>query len=85
MRGRNSDNRLIHEKLDWASSRTLREGLEITYSWIESQLRRNAGPYGRSAFSTKNSGVGYEGYFADQIGLARDALDSGNRSKAQVF
>jgi hypothetical protein len=53
VRGRNSDNPLIHEKLDWAPSCTLREGLEITYSWIESQVRRNVGPYGRSAFSTK--------------------------------
>jgi GDP-D-mannose 3',5'-epimerase len=41
VRGRNSDNRLIHEKLDWAPSSRLRDGLEMTYSWIESQLHRN--------------------------------------------
>lgn len=42
VRGRNSDNRLIREKLDWAPSRTLREGLEVTYAWIEAQVRSNA-------------------------------------------
>lgn len=34
VRGRNSDNRLIKEKLGWAPSRPLREGLEKTYQWI---------------------------------------------------
>jgi nucleoside-diphosphate-sugar epimerase len=42
VRGRNSDNRLIREKLGWAPSRNLREGLEVTYAWIERQVRRNA-------------------------------------------
>jgi GDP-D-mannose 3',5'-epimerase len=39
VRGRNSDNRLIHEKLGWAPSDTLRKGLETTYSWISSQVK----------------------------------------------
>ncbi len=38
VRGRNSDNRLIEEKLGWAPSRPLREGLEETYDWIEAQV-----------------------------------------------
>jgi len=38
VRGRNSDNRLILEKLGWAPSRQLREGLEKTYSWIKKQV-----------------------------------------------
>ena len=38
VRGRNSDNRLISEKLGWKPSRTLREGLEKTYSWIQEQV-----------------------------------------------
>src|SRR5579862_324500 len=33
VRGRNSDNRLIRERLKWAPSRSLREGLENTYRW----------------------------------------------------
>jgi GDP-D-mannose 3', 5'-epimerase len=41
VRGRNSDNRLIAEKLNWRPSRPLREGLEKTYQWIETQLRSN--------------------------------------------
>lgn len=42
VRGRNSDNRLIAEKLDWAPSMTLTAGLEKTYAWIERQVLRNA-------------------------------------------
>jgi len=42
VRGRNSDNALIAEKLGWAPSQTLKDGLEKTYEWIEWQVRRNA-------------------------------------------
>jgi nucleoside-diphosphate-sugar epimerase len=38
VRGRNSDNHLIREKLGWAPSRPLREGLEKTYAWIARQV-----------------------------------------------
>ena len=34
VRGRNSDNRLIEEKLGWSPSYTLKQGLEATYPWI---------------------------------------------------
>ncbi len=37
-RGRNSDNRLIREKLGWTPSRPLREGLESIYAWIAAQV-----------------------------------------------
>ena len=37
VRGRNSDNRLIWEKLGWKPTRPLREGLEKTYRWIQEQ------------------------------------------------
>ncbi len=40
VRGRNSDNRLIEEKLGWKPTQTLREGLEKTYPWIEEQVGR---------------------------------------------
>ena len=36
--GRNSDNTLIQEKLGWAPSIKLREGLAKTYAWIESEM-----------------------------------------------
>lgn len=42
VRGRNSDNRLIRERLGWAPSQTLRAGLEKTYAWIETQVRSNS-------------------------------------------
>jgi nucleoside-diphosphate-sugar epimerase len=42
VRGRNSDNRLIRERLGWQPSRPLREGIESTYRWIESQIRLGA-------------------------------------------
>ena len=37
VRGRNSDNRLIRQKLGWAPSQPLREGLKKTYPWIAEQ------------------------------------------------
>ena len=42
VRGRNSDNRLIEEKLGWSPRRSLREGLIPTYLWIEQRVARNA-------------------------------------------
>jgi len=42
VRGRNSDNRLIEEKLGWRPSQLLAEGLRKTYLWIDEQARRNA-------------------------------------------
>ena len=35
--GRNSDNKLLQEKLGWQPSMTLYNGLEKTYKWIEEQ------------------------------------------------
>jgi nucleoside-diphosphate-sugar epimerase len=42
VRGRNSDNRLIGDKLGWKPSRPLREGLEKTYAWISEQAEAAA-------------------------------------------
>jgi len=41
VRGRNSDNRLIHEKLGWKPAQPLRMGMEKTYRWIEEQVRKH--------------------------------------------
>lgn len=38
VRGRNSDNELIEERLGWRPSRPLREGMEATYAWIAAQV-----------------------------------------------
>ncbi|MBB6253817.1 NAD-dependent epimerase/dehydratase family protein [Nitrospirillum iridis] len=40
VRGRNSDNRLIKEKLGWAPTAALNDGLERTYAWIRSQVEK---------------------------------------------
>jgi nucleoside-diphosphate-sugar epimerase len=40
--GRNSDNTLILEKLGWEPSIKLRDGLERTYRWIESEIAAGA-------------------------------------------
>jgi GDP-D-mannose 3', 5'-epimerase len=42
VRGRNSDNRLIRERLGWLPEMTLRSGLQVTYEWIERQVMQNA-------------------------------------------
>jgi GDP-D-mannose 3', 5'-epimerase len=41
VRGRNSDIRLIQEKLGWSPSQSLRDGLTPTYRWIEQRLSGN--------------------------------------------
>ncbi len=41
VRGRNSDNHLIREKLGWEPSHTLRQGMEKTYHWIAEQIAKN--------------------------------------------
>jgi nucleoside-diphosphate-sugar epimerase len=40
VRGRNSDNTLIKEYLNWDYEYSLEEGMNITYNWIESQIKR---------------------------------------------
>jgi nucleoside-diphosphate-sugar epimerase len=42
VRGRNSQNDLIKEKLEWAPNYSLRSGMEKTYSWIEEQVHHDA-------------------------------------------
>ena len=39
VRGRNSNNDLIREKLGWDYSQTLEEGIRITYNWIQKQIK----------------------------------------------
>jgi GDP-D-mannose 3', 5'-epimerase len=58
VRGRNSDNRLIHERLRWRPERPLREGLEKTYAWIRSQV--DALQHGATVEGLKNLGSALE-------------------------
>ena len=41
VRGRNSDNRLILEKLNWEPTQSLKDGLIPTYAWIQNQIMKN--------------------------------------------
>jgi len=47
VRGRNSDNTLIGERLGWAPSITLEDGLQNTYKWIFDQMNEGAAPITR--------------------------------------
>ena len=40
VRGRNSDNTRLRQVLGWEPTISLEEGLKITYSWIEEELRK---------------------------------------------
>jgi GDP-D-mannose 3',5'-epimerase len=42
VRGRNSDNRLIAQKLGWSPNYPLKKGMETTYRWIEAQCKGKA-------------------------------------------
>lgn len=43
VRGRNSDNHLIAEKLGWRPEMPLEKGIRLTFDWIAQMSRRNAG------------------------------------------
>jgi GDP-D-mannose 3',5'-epimerase len=44
VRGRNSDNHLIKQKLGWAPSQPLKIGMEKTYKWISEQVEKSKSP-----------------------------------------
>jgi len=41
VRGRNSDNTLYHEKINWVVSKPLTEGMNKTYYWIKAQVDKS--------------------------------------------
>lgn len=41
VRGRNSDNRLLKEKLNWTPTLPLIEGMKLTYEWINTQVKKH--------------------------------------------
>ncbi|MEL0274672.1 MAG: hypothetical protein VW943_01955, partial [Flavobacteriaceae bacterium] len=45
VRGRNSDNTLIKEKLDWEPAEPLRDGMAKTYQWINQQVEEKYPKY----------------------------------------
>ncbi len=49
VRGRNSDNTLIRQKLGWAPQQPLIEGIAKTFTWIESQIKAHGKGVGAHA------------------------------------
>ena len=49
VRGRNSDNTLVRQRLDWAPNVRLEEGLRRTYAWIHEEMTRDSGQQRRFA------------------------------------
>ena len=41
VRGRNSDNELIYQKLGWKPTQSLQEGVRKTYEWVKTQISLN--------------------------------------------
>ena len=41
VRGRNSDNKLYREKMNWESTQPLQTGIEKTFEWINKQVKHN--------------------------------------------
>ena len=56
VRGRNSDNTMIKEKLGWAPSITLHDGIKVTYDWIKGEVEGEAAK-GSSTTSYSSSEV----------------------------
>lgn len=52
VRGRNSDNTLIKQKLGWAPSISINDGLKITYDWIKTQIENERSTGKVSNYST---------------------------------
>ena len=44
VRGRNSNNDLIREKLGWDYKQTLEEGIRKTYNWIMGEIAKDVAP-----------------------------------------
>lgn len=57
VRGRNSDNALILEKLGWEPTVRLADGLRLTYDWIKGQLAAEAATKGKDLSSYAHSMV----------------------------
>jgi len=52
VRGRNSDNTMIKEKLGWAPSILIKDGLKKTCSWIKGEIAAEGGGAGAAAYAT---------------------------------
>ena len=51
VRGRNSNNKLIMEKLGWEPTMAIKDGLKLTYFWIKEQIESEGGAEASAAYS----------------------------------
>ena len=72
VRGRNSDNKLILEKLGWAPSIKLADGLNLTYTWINGELQKEASNQGKDLSDYSKSMV-VQTSAPKALGTLRDA------------
>merc|ERR1711933_598404 len=56
VRGRNSNNKLIREKLGWEPTMKIKDGLKLTYMWIKGEIEKE-----------KNAGKNAEDYAKSEI------------------
>jgi len=88
VRGRNSDNELILEKLGWEPTIRLNDGLKLTYDWIKTQLAEETGKsaddYSKSTIVSTSAPTemgalrkadGQEGFSKKVADIAQSAVD----------
>lgn len=64
VRGRNSDNTLIREMLDWSPQITIKEGMAKTYEWIRAQVEEE-----------EKNGVDVEAMYGKSTVVKQDMFD----------
>ena len=71
VRGRNSDNTMIKDRLGWAPSISIRDGLKKTHAWIKAQIEKEAAKGGDTkAFAS-----------SEVVVQVTDTLDDLNKAK----
>jgi GDP-D-mannose 3',5'-epimerase len=73
VRGRNSDNTLILEKLGWQPTVTLRDGLRMTYFWIRGQIESEVKQRGADAAALYSSSTVVKTGAPTELGTLRKA------------
>jgi GDP-D-mannose 3',5'-epimerase len=73
VRGRNSDNTLILEKLGWQPTVSLRDGLRMTYFWIRGQIEAEVKQRGADAAALYSSSTVVKTGAPTELGTLRKA------------
>lgn len=73
VRGRNSDNELILEKLGWAPTVSLRDGLQRTYFWIKEQIEEEVSARGADAIAAYGTSTVVKTGAPTELGTLRKA------------